>query len=345
LSTENPTSNELSGSETSAADAAAQVHVDPTLTVALAQASLAAYADFENNPKFPVVPPANYRYVTDWTGWDASIIGGSVEKFGVLFQSTLVPTTFIFAFRGTDSDLDAWEDLFVETTAFVPYRGHVSPVPYVSAGFYDIYDTAGGGMRQSMRQQLFSLLEQYRPQKIYITGHSLGAALSHLFTLDVSVSSPGLWAANMNFASPRVGTAGWRTVYESQPAQGDAARKTIRVYNYYDFAPTVPPELFGYEHVGTPFRTSFKVKAAWVVHPDARHSILNLQTVLGRAVVRAPQVWAGTFPDATYLPSHRLMQSFIPSSAAEAAWVEKMTEFMEFERTLQTAPPGSDEGG
>ena len=306
---------------------------------------LAAYADFENDPNYPVVPPTNYRYVTDWNGWDGSIFGGKVEKFGVLFQSALVPTTFIFAFRGTDSDLDAWEDLFVETTAFVPYRGHVAPVPYVSAGFYGIYNARGGGMAQSMRQQLFSLLAQHRPQKIYITGHSLGAALSQLFTLDVSVSSPDLWAANMNFASPRVGKTGWRTVYEAQPAQRDPARKTIRVYNYYDFAPTVPPELIGYEHVGTPFRTSFKVKDAWVVHLDARHSILNLQTVLGHAVVREPQAWAGTFPDATYLPRHRLMQSFIPSGAAEAAWVEKMTEFMEFERSLQTAPPESGEGG
>ena len=348
MSAENTTSAGLSGIEIATAGAADQVRLDPTLTLALAQASVAAYADYENDPKNPVVPPDNYRYVTDWTGWDASIFGGRVEKFGVLFQSTLAADTFIFAFRGTDSDLDVYEDVFFETTPFVPYQGNVLPTPYVSAGFYDIYNGRGGGMAQSMRQQLFALLRQHRPQKIYITGHSLGGALSQLFALDVSVSQPELWAKNLNFASPMVGTAAWKAVYESRRAQQDPATRTIRVYNYYDYAPSVPPSLFNYVHVGEPFRTAFHVDSYWWwLYPSllARHSILNLQTLLSHVVRQNPQVWTGTFPDATDPP--RQMRSVVPPAGAEVQWADRLAALHDVEPSLPPAraPEPAGAGG
>jgi hypothetical protein len=334
MSTESTTSAGLAGIEISTAGAADQVRVDPALTLALAQASVAAYADFERKP---VVAPANFRFVARWEGWDASIFGSKAERFGVLFQSTVNAQVLIFAFRGTDSDLDAYEDAFFETTEFVPTHGHVLPRPYVSAGFYGIYD-ARGTMAKSMREQLFALLAQYQPTTIYITGHSLGGALSQLFTLDVSVSSKGLWAKNMNFASPMVGTAAWKTVYESQPAQQAPATRTIRVFNYYDYAPSVPPSLFNYTHVGEPFRTAFHVDSTWWwLFPSllARHSILNLQTVLSNAVWRNPQVWAGTFPDAT---APRLMRSIVPPAGAEVPWADRLAALHEVEPSLPAAP-------
>jgi hypothetical protein len=309
-----------------------QVVIDPTLTLALAQASVAAYADYGGKP---VVPPVHYTMIGRWTGWDASIFGGSEEKFGLLFQSTLSAKTFIFAFRGTDSDMDAYEDAFFETTAFSPYQGTISPTPNVSAGFYDIYDTLGGSMTQSMRQQVFALLNKYQPQQIYITGHSLGAALSQLFTLDVAVSNPNLWAANLNFSSPMVGTQDWQIAYEAQPAQQDPQRTTVRVFNYWDYVPSVPPSLFNYTQVGLPFRTAFRVLDEWYTHLIARHSILNLQTVLENAVWQTPQVWTGAFQDATDPP--RLMQSEAPPAGAEVAWADKIAEIQQFEASIRQA--------
>jgi hypothetical protein len=338
VSTENVTPTQLPGSEISGAGAAAQARVDPSLTLALAQASLAAYSAYE---KTKVVPPDNYRLMASWTGWDGSIFGGSEELFGLLFQSTLPGAwkTFIFAFRGTDSDMDAYEDAFFDTTAFSPYKGSVSPTPWVSSGFYDIYDLIGGSMKQSMRQQLFALLAQHQPRRMYVTGHSLGGALSQLFTLDVAVSAPELWAANMNFASPMVGTADWKTAYESQPAQKDPARRSIRVFNYWDYAPSVPPSALNYTHVGAPFRTAFYVKDAWYPYLLARHSILNLQTVLRNAVWFDPQAWAGTFQDRSTDLNPPLMQSDFPPAGAEVAWADRMAEYMEFERSLRPPPP------
>jgi hypothetical protein len=335
MSTENVAAPGLSGIQVADAGAA-QVHVDPVLTLALAQASLAAYADFDGG--MPVIWPADYQLVDRWTGWDASIFGGREERFGLVFKSMAQPKTFIFAFRGTDSDLDAWEDAWFITTRFHPHQNTVSPTPYVSSGFYGIYDSKGGSMKQSMRQQLFSLIDKYQPLTIYVTGHSLGGALSQLFTLDLAVSAPQIWAKNMNFASPMVGTHDWKKAYEGQAAQKDPARQTVRIYNTYDWAPSVPPSLFNYTHVGVPFRTTFHVKGEpwWNPHLIARHSIMNLETMLNHAVWRSPQVWAGTFTDATDPP--RLMESHVPTGA-DVAWVDQLAGIRDLEASLRPASP------
>jgi triacylglycerol lipase len=309
------------------ADATAQVDVNPALTLALAQASVAAYADFEGKP---VVPPNGYAFVDRWTGWASSILGGREERFGVVFRSIASPYTFIFACRGTDSDLDVWNDLFAETTPFVPINIARTPQPpaYVSAGFFGIYTGIGGSMQKSMQQQLFTLLNKWSVDFFYITGHSLGAALSSLFTLDVRLSTPALRPTNMNFASPMVGTQRWAQVYAQQGAP------TTRVYNYYDYAPDLPP-LPNYTHVGTPFQTAFYEYQEWYPHLLERHRILNLQIVLNNAVWRSPQIWVGYFADA--VNPAILMISVTPPAGARPETVKALSDVKQREMTAQSA--------
>jgi len=306
-------------------DVSAQPTLNPTLTLALAIASEAAYDYYSGNP---ITPPQNYTQVDGWTGWDAFLETGSEEKYGLVFQSQQDPGTFIFAFRGTDSDLDAWEDLHFLTTDFVPTKGSINPTPRVSSGFYGIYDSVGGSMTQSMRQQLFTLIAKYQPQQIYVTGHSLGAALCQLFSLDLAVSQP-IASTNINFASPMVGTDSWQTAYASKISTSNS----IRVYNYWDYVPSLPPDKFGYRSVGNGFLTAFYVKGEWFPHELSRHSIVNLTTVLSHALPLTPQQWTGTFVD--YVDSSWTMQSTVPPATAPVRWVEKMREHMEFERSLR----------
>lgn len=307
-----------------------QPTLDTTLTLALTQASIAAYADYKNQP---IVPPPNYKFVARWTGWDAILFLGSVEKYGLLFESTVDPGTYIFAFRGTDSDMDIYEDVHFETVDFVPSAGSVTPTPHVAGGFYGIYNSKGGDMIQSMREQLFALLTQYSPKQIYITGHSLGAALSQLFTLDLAISKPtAAPVLNINFASPMVGTSNWKTAYDANVP----AANSIRCYNYWDYVPSLPPsEFIGYTSVGGGFRTAFYVKGEWFVHELSRHSIVNLQTVLTHALPLTPQEWTGTFPD--FVDPSRTMQSNDPPSTAKVAWADKVRELKAFEEKVHEA--------
>lgn len=187
------------------------MRLDPVLTSALAQASLAAYYDYEGKP---YTPPPNYKFFARFTGWD-DWVGeyGEEERFGLIFMycgPQQIANRFIVAFRGTDTYSDMFEDAFWESATFQPYRNSISPTPDdVCSGFNEIYATKGGSMSASMQQQIFSLLPEH-PSEVLITGHSLGGALSQLFTLDMRVSFPNVGIKTINFASPKVGGQDWQ---------------------------------------------------------------------------------------------------------------------------------------
>lgn len=208
-------------------------------------------------------------------------------------------------------------------TPFVPNQGSVSPTPWVSSGFYGIYDTQGSGMTASMRAQLFALLEKYTPSQLYVTGHSLGAALSQLFSLDVAISRPTP-ALNINFASPMVGTDSWGSAYAGKID----ASQSIRVYNYWDYVPSLPPSSFDYCAVGTGFRTSFYVDKEWFPHLLARHALSNLTVVLDNALPLTPQQWQGSFPDQVAGETQWTMVSTYPPAGADVRWADQAQALM-----------------
>lgn len=307
------------------ASTATQPTLDDSLTIALAVASKAAYDYYSGTP---FTSPQGYDQIDAWTGWDAFLFTGSEEKYGLVFQSIGDPGTFIFAFRGTDSDMDAYEDVHFLTTDFVPSSGSIVPIPRVASGFYGIYNGKGGSMTQSMREQLFALIEQYQPRQVYVTGHSLGAALSQLFSLDLAISKP-LTSTNINFSSPMVGTDSWQVAYANTIAAG----ASIRVYNYWDYVPSLPPSDLSYTAVGSGFRTAFYVQDEWFPHELSRHSIVNLTTVLSNALPLSPQEWAGTFSD--YVEPSWTMVSTVPPSGPDVRWADRIGGYMAFERSLR----------
>jgi len=312
---------------TGPASSSTQATLDATLTIALAVASKAAYDYYQG---LPFQSPDGYQQINAWTGWDAFLISGSEEKYGLVFQSIADPGSLIFAFRGTDSDMDIYEDIRFLTTEFVPSSGTVAPTPHVASGFYSIYDDKGGSMTQSMRQQLFALLAKYTPSELYVTGHSLGAALSQLFSLDLAISQP-MNTVNINFSSPMVGTLDWQTAYNATIP----AANSIRVYNYWDYVPTLPPSDLGFHAVGSAFQTAFYVKGEWFPHELSRHSVVNLTTVLSHALPANPQQWGGQFPD--YIQPKWTMLSKLPPAGGDVSWVDKIGEHMRFERSLRAA--------
>lgn len=304
-------------------------YVDPNLTLILAQASLAAYNDFQNQP---FVSPVNYKCIGRFTGWDDVISSiGCEERFGLIFKYVgpqMIANRFIVAFRGTDSFLDDYEDFFSGLSTFQPYKNATTSPAQVCTGFYDIYSTMGGPMTQTMQQQIFSMLPD-SPSEVLITGHSLGAALSQLFTLDMKVSAPNVNVRNINFSSPMVGGTDWQTLCDST----GTSQAIMRVINYWDVVPTYPP-LEGYVSVGEVFQTSF-YREYWP-SLSSDHSLLNLQIVLNNCVYLKPQVWIGTFQDAT--DSYYTMSSTaIPGSdTAKQEHIAKLQELSDIKRQATT---------
>lgn len=296
-----------------------QVHLDPDATLQAALASQAAYVDLDDHrggrEPWPLVP--GYDLVGRFTGWDElvrthGVDVGIEERFGLVYRRTAAPTELLIAFRGTDSLWDDVDDLKVETTPFQPFAAPAFPTDVaVETGFFGIYHGKGGLMTASMQQQLFGVLRALAPSRLRITGHSLGAALASLFALDVAASLPKLPVECTTFASPRVGTARWKSVYEGHAA---LLASSFRVANWWDWVPSLPP---GYDHVGQPFFVRFKVQGDGL-HLLDRHSLANYTAVLRLALPLDPQVYVGPFPDAAH--AGWTMDSSAPPSATAPEW-------------------------
>jgi len=206
-----------------------------------------------------VIVPEGFELLDDWSGVDA-VFGRdkTIETYGLVFRSVEAPWRYIFAFRGTDDALDMLDDCGVEPQKFVPFASN-SNIPAdvrVESGFNDIYRT-GDDATVPMQHQLFALIDKYQASvkpisEIHITGHSLGAALSQLFTLDLALSRPGISAININFASPRVGNKSFVSFYEAV-----SQHTTLRVQNQYDAVPHLPPAELGFEHTTTAYLIAF----------------------------------------------------------------------------------------
>ncbi|MCI5145797.1 MAG: lipase family protein [Candidatus Electrothrix sp. AR3] len=267
--------------------------------VLLIDASVQAYAAFSSKDpatcqKAQITPPTGYDFIDSWTGVD-SIFGKdkTVECYGVIFRSKTAPYTYIFAFRGTDSLLDVLDDLGVELKPFTPHAGSKVTIPEtvaVESGFYDVYSESDD-KTDSMQNQLFKLIDTYQAsdkpiKELYITGHSLGSALSELFTLDLALCRPELVASNYNYACPRVGNSEFVSFYDQQLSQQNAATRTLRFQNTYDEVPCVPFEDMGYQHLPDAFLIAFYEEGCLEKYNLlARHSSANYQAVLNSAAL------------------------------------------------------------
>ena len=67
----------------------------------------------------------------------------------------------------------------------------------VHQGVYDVFS--------KIRDSILAEVERFRPQHVFITGHSLGGALTHLTSYAVATRFPGVRVDGVSFASILVG--------------------------------------------------------------------------------------------------------------------------------------------
>lgn len=186
----------------------------------LANCCLLTYTQYNKNGKF--TPPEGFRVVDTFKA-DAF---GSKEWFGFILESS---DSIIIAFRGTQSNPDWIADADIVEHPF-PYD---SKNALVHGGFLSIYESC----REQLLSKLYSLPSQ---KKLYITGHSLGAALAVLHSLDVYENNSFKQIALFTLAGPRVGNREFTTKYNRK------IKNSIRFVNTNDIIPLLPPKKIYY---------------------------------------------------------------------------------------------------
>eukprot|EP01118_Nematostelium_gracile_P014581 TRINITY_DN5717_c0_g1_i1.p1 TRINITY_DN5717_c0_g1~~TRINITY_DN5717_c0_g1_i1.p1 ORF type:complete len:278 (-),score=71.03 TRINITY_DN5717_c0_g1_i1:86-919(-) len=143
------------------------------------------------------------------------------------------------AFRGTEStSLTNWiEDL--DFSQMTPYNDDSDA--YVHAGFYGDYLD----LRSQVIAAVKELTKTNPSYKMYVVGHSLGAALATLAAVDIVDTFDYHNITLYDFGGPRVGDSGFvEYAQERLPT-------VYRAVNQRDIVPHLPPQWLGWAHLAT----------------------------------------------------------------------------------------------
>ncbi|MUT68445.1 lipase family protein [Paenibacillus sp. NEAU-GSW1] len=218
--------------------------VDMRTALFLAAVCGQTYAQFENSDGLFLVP-RHYKVVG---AFSAQVYDFAEEKFGFVLESD---RSSVLAFRGSGSAVDWVADFIAQQT---PYN-YAKNSGYAHKGFSDIY--------AAVRPQMLAIVQQLPVDKpLFITGHSLGGALSVLAALDIAtntgISSPIVYT----FGSPRVGDPRFVRTYNNKVATH------WRFQNEFDIVPHLPPlvyqspntkKTYYYLHVKGEVKRSFRM--------------------------------------------------------------------------------------
>jgi predicted lipase len=150
------------------------------------------------------------------------------------FVASTDTDTFI-CIRGTHFLIDWLKDADLP---LVDYRFRSTGAGLAHMGFQAVYET--------IRQSILDLVTKVRKPSLTLIGHSLGAALATICSLDDGISAAASRPPDqvVPIASPRVGNEVFRDIFNS------AFPQCFRIVNKPDLVPHVPLPI-GYIHVGT----------------------------------------------------------------------------------------------
>ena len=204
--------------------------------------SIEAYqmlADSENEMTFTLPEP--YDLVIQILTPESFTSEGFGVEVPIAFIATKDDNIYV-VFRGTKT-ISEWI-----TDADFPMVPYVDPAGGMTEkGFTDFYEDFSELIISSVKM----LKDQGTFNNLYITGHSLGAALAGVSAPDLLMKTGFENPIVYSFASPRVGDSDYKTYFDS------FGLDSWRVFNTNDLVPMLPPELLGYTHVDTGFPITF----------------------------------------------------------------------------------------
>jgi hypothetical protein len=176
---------------------------------------------------------------------------GNVSKlvpFGFIATSSDNADDLYLCFRGTRGAPEWEQDAYIDPVecSFIPDNRDIR----IHKGFQDVY-TAEHVDVGSLRDQVMNFLttnDIVSYTNVWVTGHSLGAALATLAIADIVTNVPNMrtLVKMYNFASPLVGNKAFTNFFKSNigtdkcDGNNDINVCSWRVVNMNDIVPTVP---------------------------------------------------------------------------------------------------------
>lgn len=178
------------------------------------------YDQFDHKDGLFVVP-LNYKVVATIQAKSLNYVW---ERFGFILESD---QEIIIAFRGTSSTTNWISDAIATQIKFT----YVQQECLTHKGFTDIYASA--------RDEIMAVLARLSSaKKLYITGHSLGAALATLCAIDAAANSSFTAPHLFNYGSPRVGDPAFAKAFASYVSS------SFRIANLFDIVTYAPPTVY-----------------------------------------------------------------------------------------------------
>jgi len=149
--------------------------------------------------------------------------------------------TTIVVFKGTDPL--SWTEWAEDAKLLMQHTPEICDSCYVHSGFYQSYQSLRDAMFANMMTSLNNLPADSGSRKVYVTGHSLGAATATLFALYLK-QQQGIDSVVYTFGTPRIGNRDYANTYNS------LMPNSFRFIHHADIVPHLPPALLGYYHEG-----------------------------------------------------------------------------------------------
>lgn len=198
------------------------------------------------------------------TNWNAQYFDASIARFlgGAAAVAYLDQASVEQAVKGWKMEMVQFYDV-QDTQAFLAqndqamilvFRGTQTLKDWMTDADLNLVNGPGGKVHDgflcalnTIWRDLWKILDKKRGHRnLWITGHSLGAALATLATAKIRLEKGHPVNGLYNFGSPRVGDEQFGRNFDE-----DFWDKTFRFVNNNDVVPRVPFRTLSYRHVGT----------------------------------------------------------------------------------------------
>jgi len=99
-----------------------------------------------------------------------------------------------------------------------------------------------------LKEELFIAIANLSCSAVTVTGHSLGAGIATLASMDLRISSGVLVDAVWTFGKPRIGNQAFVEAYMAAAQTQNVQPPLWRVVHYHDVIPRLPWHVLGYHH-------------------------------------------------------------------------------------------------